>query len=177
MHRRVDFGQTIIVLGSIPELDKWKKKGPFRHPLRWTEGDIWVSKEPLVTSNYFFHYKYAIVEDNGVIGWERGVDRVADLEIMPCMRNGRLYNCPTELFYDMEVQLHQSKPASNKILVLNECWEKLTVSFMVYHPSEDQHDELLFDCPRVNARNMMMTKMAREFEWMNPKYGQVMRPW
>ena len=93
------------------------------------------------------------------------------------MRNGRLYNCPTELFYDMEVQLHQSKPASNKILVLNECWEKLTVSFMVYHPSEDQHDELLFDCPRVNARNMMMTKMAREFEWMNPKYGQVMRPW
>jgi hypothetical protein len=57
VHRRVDFGQTIIVLGSIPELDKWKKKGPFRHELRWTEGDVWVSKEPLVTSQYFFHYK------------------------------------------------------------------------------------------------------------------------
>lgn len=143
--------------------------------LRWTEGDIWVSKEPLVTSEYFFHYKYAIVEDNKVIGWERGVDRVADLEILPDMRNGRLYNCPTELFYDMECK-HPGSPTT-KICVLNEIWEKLTVSFMVYHPSEDHNDELLFDCPRVNARNMMMHRMPREFEWMNPKYGQMMRPW
>lgn len=175
MHRRVDFGRTIIVLGNIPELDQWRKTGPFKHELRWTEGDIWVSKEPLVTTKYFFHFKYAIVENNYVVGWERGVDRVADLEILPDMKNGRLYSCPTELFYDMETRVW--RPPSTKIITFNECWEKLTVSFMVYHPSEDNHDELLFDCPRVGARNLMMTKMPREFAWMDPKYGQMMRPW
>lgn len=89
---------------------------------------------------------------------------------MPNMINGRTYNCPSELFYDMELANKQSAPAT-KYINFNEEWERLTVSFMVYYPAEDHNDELLFDCPRINARNLMMSKMPREFEWMNPKYG------
>ena len=36
-------------------------------------------------NEYFFHYKYALVheEEDHVHAWERGVDRVADLVIVP----------------------------------------------------------------------------------------------
>ena len=37
---------------------------------------------------YFFSYKYAIIDQNEttLVGWERGIDRIADLEIMPDSR-------------------------------------------------------------------------------------------
>ncbi len=56
--------------------------------MKWTEGDIWVSKEPLITNSFFFSYKYSLFEKEGyqLVGWERGVDRIADLEIMPDFR-------------------------------------------------------------------------------------------
>ena len=65
---------------------------------------MWISPKPLITRQYFFHYKYAVVNnDDYVIRWERGVDRCADLEIMPenCVTSE--YQNPTEYFYHMEV--------------------------------------------------------------------------
>ena len=57
--------------------------------MKWTEGDVWVSKQPLITNNFFFTYKYSWFEKEGhqLVGWERGIDRIADLEIMPDCRN------------------------------------------------------------------------------------------
>lgn len=75
----------MCVLGSIQELGKWKE---YKHAMKWTEGDVWVSKEPLITNSFFFSYKYSWFEKEGyqLVGWERGVDRIADLEIMPDFR-------------------------------------------------------------------------------------------
>ena len=64
-----------------------------------------------------------------------------------------------------------------KNVQLNEEWEKFWVSFMIFHPSEDNYDELLFDCPKVGVHRMPMTPMPKEFNWMSSKYGRVMRPW
>ena len=52
-------GESIAVLGSIEKLGLWKD---IRYHLEWTEGHIWVSKEPLVVDCCYFQYKYVLVE-------------------------------------------------------------------------------------------------------------------
>ena len=103
-------GTQLVVLGSINELDNWKEQGPFSQPLKCSydgPDQVWESVKPMVTRQYHFYYKYAIVKTDGykgthVIAWERGVDRVADLEIMPEKEVvGESYN-PTDYFYEME---------------------------------------------------------------------------
>ena len=88
---KVNFGETICVLGSLPELGKWTE---FKHHLVWTEGNVWESVTPLVTHSYYFQYKYALLDKNGteLINWEKGIDRLADMEIMPDMKMGGSYN-------------------------------------------------------------------------------------
>lgn len=56
--------------------------------MKWTEGHNWVSVNPLITNAFFFQYKYAILENEGseLVEWENGVDKIADLEIMPDSR-------------------------------------------------------------------------------------------
>ena len=78
-------GESLCVLGSLPSLGQWKQP---LYKLEWNEGDIWKSKNPLITTSFFFTYKYAIFRNNysELIGWERGVDRISDLEIMPDTR-------------------------------------------------------------------------------------------
>ena len=41
-------GESICVLGSIEELGSWKE---YKCHLTWTEGHIWVSKDPIITKN------------------------------------------------------------------------------------------------------------------------------
>jgi hypothetical protein len=86
---KVNFGETICVLGSIPELGKWKE---FKYHLQWTEGDVWESITPLVTHSFYFQYKYALLEEKGtkLINWEKGIDRLADMEIMPDHKQGHV---------------------------------------------------------------------------------------
>jgi len=43
-------GQSIAVSGSLPSLGNWKEFSE----LVWTAGDIWVSKEPIVSTIHFF---------------------------------------------------------------------------------------------------------------------------
>ncbi len=51
----------------------------------WKSGDLWVSSSPLRTNVSHFNYKYAVFRNNYKerIGWERGVDRIADLKVLP----------------------------------------------------------------------------------------------
>jgi hypothetical protein len=111
-------GQVIGVLGSLPELDKWRQQAPFSHILKWQSGDIWESEEPLVTSKYFFHYKYCVIKQTGdgekdhVVAWERGVDRVADLEIMPD-ESRETFN-PTDSFVEVEYERSHAHKDSTK---------------------------------------------------------------
>jgi hypothetical protein len=176
-------GYKVIVIGSIPELDEWRKPGPHSHFLR-RNGDVWESVAPLVTRTYFFHYKYAIVKDNYLHAWERGVDRVADLEIMASTdkmgkysKSGESFN-PCEYFFGMEdEQRVDDFWGHTKPIQLNETWEKLWVSFMVFHQALDPQDALLFTCDHIGVHKRPMKMMQREFKWMSPKYGTSLRPY
>ena len=74
------FGQELAVVGSIGELGEWKD---YDHWLQWTDGHIWVSKAPLITKSSTFRYKYALLDTDRNLIWESGVDRVAELSVLP----------------------------------------------------------------------------------------------
>lgn len=72
----------MAVCGSLPELGSWEK---FICQLKWTEGNVWVTNSPITTTQYYFTYKYVVLKADGLTSsrWEAGIDRIADLEVLP----------------------------------------------------------------------------------------------
>lgn len=73
-------GESIAVVGNLEELGKWKE---YKCHLIWTEGHIWRSAKPIVVRESYFEYKYVLLEDEKVVAWEEGVNRIADLDALP----------------------------------------------------------------------------------------------
>ena len=80
--RECGHGESLCVLGSIPELGNWKE---FKHHLRCKGDNVWESITPVTTHSFYFQYKYSLMTEKGTkqIDWEKGVDRLADLVLMP----------------------------------------------------------------------------------------------
>lgn len=94
------------MLGSIPDLGNWKTPV---YPLTLTTDNLWISKMPLITKDAYFCYKYAIFKGADLIGWETGVDRIADLVVMPDHRKYKYTNV-TDLLDDLyDIQKHLSE--------------------------------------------------------------------
>ena len=74
--------QELCVLGELPELGKWKETKVW---MKWTKGDIWVIEQPIITTKQYFTFKIAIADrsQSKLIQFERGVDRICDLELLP----------------------------------------------------------------------------------------------
>lgn len=77
-------GEEIYAIGAIEEMGKWKD---LKCKLWWTEGHIWVTEDPIITSSTNFSYKYVMAEGGQLKNWETGVDRVADLAILPTVKH------------------------------------------------------------------------------------------
>lgn len=73
-------GESIAVVGNLEELGKWKD---YNIHLIWTEGHIWRSLQPIIVRESYFEYKYVLLQDNEVVAWEQGVNRIADLDSLP----------------------------------------------------------------------------------------------
>lgn len=80
MYYETRFGQSVAVVGSTKELGAWKE---YKCKLIWTKGHIWKSEVPFEVSESVFQYKYVLVEEDGSIQWEIGINRIADLNILP----------------------------------------------------------------------------------------------
>jgi len=68
---RVEFGQSVKLVGSSPELGTWDtEKGV---TLEWTEGDVWTAMLEIEED-----LEFKVVKDlgNGAIVWEEGDNRV-----------------------------------------------------------------------------------------------------
>lgn len=77
-------GESISVVGNLPELGLWVE---YKCHLQWTEGHIWKSVEPIIVNKPYFQYKYVLLQEGEVSGWEEGVDRIADLDALPQVSN------------------------------------------------------------------------------------------
>ena len=76
-------GETLAVVGNLKELGEWKKYNCY---LTWTEGHWWRSGKPIIVRESYFEYKYVLLENDEVVGWEEGVNRIADLDALPQAR-------------------------------------------------------------------------------------------
>lgn len=82
---RVPAGQKLYVMGSIAEISEWDKTIPkVQMKQKFQGSDVWQMDKDIVTNKFFFVYKFALYdEDNQFIQYERGVDRICDLELLP----------------------------------------------------------------------------------------------
>lgn len=73
-------GEDLYVIGDLPQLGSTSE---LKHSLKWTEGHIWVSEQPLSTSTPYFSYKYVKVDrEKKITDQEDGIQRVADLTLL-----------------------------------------------------------------------------------------------
>lgn len=133
--------------------------------LKWNEGSIWTTKDPIVTNAPFFQYKYIIHKDGKLVRWEDGVDRIADCEILPEMTtsSGRFYS-------------HQTYPGPNvKMCELLDTWEKYQIKFSCFSPFDD--NEVVMESHTPEIENLRMIKTPRDDHWLLNKYGVDIVPW
>jgi len=72
--------EDLFVVGDLPELGS--EANLKKHPLKWTEGHIWVSEVPLVTRNPNFRYNYIMIDQKTgqqIDHDEKGIKRICDL--------------------------------------------------------------------------------------------------
>lgn len=86
IHYETKLGEYLAVIGDIEELGSWKQ---VKVVLKWTEGHIWATEEPLKLKHKFFRYKYVVVNSKGAKTWEKGRNRICDLRILASEQEGR----------------------------------------------------------------------------------------
>lgn len=153
-------GEQLCVLGSTDNLGEWKVPTYF---LQWTEGDVWVSAKPLVMRKCFFQYKYSMIRNRSeIVGWERGVDRIADLDLMN-------ESCFTATEFSNEVNTKQ--------IEMHDTWETYTINFTVWSHDQQNFDTMNLDTTEGHYQNCGMNKFNQPMPWEEVKYGKLMRPW
>lgn len=70
---QVEFGEDVVILGSIKELGSWKKNVP----MNWTENG-WVC-DLEIKGGETVEYKFVIVRKDKSLAWETGDNRVLKL--------------------------------------------------------------------------------------------------
>ena len=128
IHFETKFGEYLAVTGDIEQLGNWKE---FTCKLKWNEGHIWTTEEPIETDLDFFQYKYVVLHQNDVPKkWESGFNRIADLNLLAKEHDGP----------DLEVHDH---------------WNQFDVTFQVCYPF-DKKDDQIFLCG-IDGEEIEMT--------------------
>ena len=173
VQKKLENGQSLCVCGSIPELGNWKN---FTCQMKWTRDDYWVLQKPLVTNKYYFSYKYVVMKDNAreLEMWERGVDRVADLEILP-----EETASTGAISYDVNAKNYQSERAFDRIkrVQLADVFEEYSVHFSVMNPKDAGTDEMVMEENSEEIVDQYLEKNPLKKGWMTVKYGEDVRPW
>ena len=148
-------GESICVLGSTQELGAWKE---YKCNLVWTEGHIWVSKEPVVTKSSRFFYKYVLLNEGKMVKWEMGIDRIADLTILPTGNTQVIIKDKDVKYYEM-----------------NDVWQQFNVRFSVFDPFGAANDTLWLDSPTLGKIDMKRSNKTNG--WLESKYGKNVETW
>ena len=51
--------------------------------MKWTPGHVWVADDIRITEPSYFMYKYILMWKGKHKKWESGLDRIADLALLP----------------------------------------------------------------------------------------------
>jgi len=165
-------GEHMAVCGNIPEIGEWKKFVE----LKWTEGDLWETKVPIQTRKSHFYYKFILMNNGEKVKFEEGVDRIADLVILP------------EIAHPSQSPdgVHKLKKGKYplKFVELNSEWESFNVIFSVFHPLVNSDDQMrlysedpLFKAGSYGNPPIYMERSVKSKSWYNEKYGEGVKPY
>lgn len=115
---------------------------------------------PFPISTSHFRYKYVTLYKQSILLWENGIDRIADLSVLPESDEtlqGGLAESPV---YMNDFQ----KP---KIVELKDLWEMIIIRFTVFTPADGDLDEEV-----ILNNKMAMKRRNRPDAWMIYKYGK-----
>lgn len=80
-----------------------------------------------------------------MIGWEKGIDRLADMEIMPDKKQ-HAYGKSTALtgtdLYNVNTKSQQS---GIKFIHYEDNWEQYNMTFTIWHPTNEYGDLWIFE--------------------------------
>lgn len=156
---RTIYGQSIAVCGSHAIFGRWNADHAYN--LDWHEDHIWMATVELPYHPYngyqedrgVFVYKYCMKADGNFLHYENGVDRIADLRLLPgpVDSNGLRH---VELF---------------------DTWEQFEVNFMVYEPKVPAGDAMCVASERDEMGNWAphaMEIVENDRNWLKKrKYG------
>lgn len=153
------FGQSLSVVGSIPELGDWST---YKHELQWTEGHVWLSKQPLTTTQRFFSYKYVVLDHGKVQMWEKGVDRIADLATLCHGPTGELVLEDSWQHYELRFELDGFRASGHARIFVN-----------VVAPMSFRLELLQEDTLYVGSKTMENTRGDANGQWKSTEAGTV----
>lgn len=117
--------------------------------MKCMNGDVWESATPLTTTQYYFQYKYSIWKDNGKerVNWEIGVDRLADLELMPDQQSVKSGGSGGQFgtFYGSSTDMYSGSSSGTKKITYYDQYEKYKMCFTIWHPDDDFKEEWMFE--------------------------------
>jgi hypothetical protein len=76
-----------------------------------------MSEKPVVTQNSRFFYKYVLMNEGKMVKWEMGIDRIADLTILPTGNT-------QVIIKDKDIKYYE----------LNDVWQQFNIRFSVFDP-------------------------------------------
>lgn len=178
-------GESIAVVGNLGELGKWKE---YKCHLIWTEGHIWRSAQPIVVRESYFEYKYVLLENDKVVAWEEGVNRIADLDALPEVKDFKdieMANSTPNMAKN-NLNLNQQKlmlPDEYKNKQVKHCqfkdlWEQYVVRFSIFDPLYQKGDEMYLQPSSLSGMDSIRMQRASTSEnWLTAKYGKPIQIW
>lgn len=162
-------GEDVGVIGDLPELGNWDPKKCLK--LKWYQDHVWETVVPLVTNRPYFKYKY--VQYSPTTKIEDGMDRVAELRLLPEIKNRGVAQ------RQQASQITQSQAV--KQVELNDEWEAFRAHFTIWHP-QDVTMRISGSRPELGdwgkgSGHLVMRRAPNSRSWMNNQYGTPMRPY
>lgn len=157
-------GQTLAVVGSLKELGQWKD---YNCHLIWTDGHIWRSGRPIIVRESYFEYKYVLLDNDEVVGWEEGVNRIADLDALPEItrfdddqENAKPNMAKDNITLNKERQIIPPEYRNKKVkhCQFKDIWESYTIKFSLYDPLYQQGDEMFLQCSLYGMEQIRMER-------------------
>lgn len=165
-------GESLAVVGSIAELGSWKE---YDCHLQWTTGHLWKSVEPLYVTSSCFQYKYVLLENDEMVKWEEGCNRIADLDALPEMP--KVSTTPS-MMIKLQDEKTDAKVQSAKHVAMADEWEQYKVRFTLFDPLYLQGDEMWMKPNPLSQLEAMRMQRANKPElWLGAKYGQPLDVW
>ena len=123
------FYEDLFVVGDLPELG-----GPNdlkKHPLKWTDGHVWVSEKPVVTYTPNFRYNYIMIDQKSgqkIDHDEKGIKRICDLASIDS--HGASAYAGVE---NKNAGYHMTRQGKQVLVDICDIWQILKVKFTVLH--------------------------------------------